>query len=39
MAEIISKTLDIPEIEIVRTAKEGYIFPDTYRPPKTLHGR
>ncbi|VVA43510.1 Endolytic murein transglycosylase [Candidatus Roizmanbacteria bacterium] len=34
MAEIISKTLDIPEIEIVRTAKEGYIFPDTYMVPK-----
>jgi len=35
MAQIISKTLDIPEIEIIRTSKEGYIFPDTYLVPKT----
>ncbi len=35
MAQIISKTLDIPEIEIVRTTKEGYIFPDTYLVPRT----
>ncbi len=34
MAQIISKTLDIPEIEIVRSTKEGYIFPDTYMFPK-----
>lgn len=34
MAEIISKVLDIPEIEIIRTTKEGYIFPDTYMVPK-----
>lgn len=34
MAQIISKALDIPEIEIVRTSKEGYIFPDTYMFPK-----
>ena len=35
MAQIISKTLDIPEIEIIRTTKEGYIFPDTYLVPRT----
>jgi UPF0755 protein len=34
MAQAISKTLDIPEIEIVRSTKEGYIFPDTYMVPK-----
>jgi len=34
MAQVISKTLDIPEIEIVKTTKEGYIFPDTYMLPK-----
>ena len=34
MAQIISKTLDIPEIEVVRSTKEGYIFPDTYMIPK-----
>ena len=34
MAQIISKTLDIPEIEIMSKTKEGYIFPDTYQVPK-----
>ena len=34
MAEIISKTLNIPSIEIVRKTNEGYIFPDTYMVPK-----
>jgi len=34
MAQVVSKTLDIPEIEIVKTTKEGYIFPDTYMLPK-----
>jgi UPF0755 protein len=34
MAQVISKTLDIPEIEIIRSTKEGYIFPDTYMFPK-----
>lgn len=34
MAQIISQTLDIPEIEIERKTKEGYIFPDTYQVPK-----
>ena len=35
MAQIISKTLDIPEIEIIRSTKEGYVFPDTYLVPRT----
>lgn len=35
MAQVISKTLDIPEIEIVKTTKEGYLFPDTYLVPRT----
>ena len=35
MAQIISKTLDIPEIEIIKSTKEGYVFPDTYLVPKT----
>ena len=35
MAQIIAKMLDIPEIEIVRKTKEGYIFPDTYLVPRT----
>lgn len=35
MAQIISKTLDIPEIEIIKKTKEGYVFPDTYLVPKT----
>jgi UPF0755 protein len=34
LAQAISKSLDIPEIEIIRTSKEGYIFPDTYLVPK-----
>ncbi len=34
MAQIISKTLEIPEIEIKSKTKEGYIFPDTYQVPK-----
>lgn len=34
MAEIIAKTLSIPEIEIKSKTKEGYIFPDTYQVPK-----
>ncbi len=35
MAQIISKNLDIPEIEIIRLTNEGYIFPDTYLVPRT----
>jgi UPF0755 protein len=34
MAQVISKALNIPEIEVVRSTKEGYIFPDTYMIPK-----
>ena len=34
MAAIISKTFNIPEIEIESKTKEGYIFPDTYFIPK-----
>ncbi|MFA6080795.1 MAG: endolytic transglycosylase MltG [Patescibacteria group bacterium] len=34
MAQVISKTLDIPEIEVIRSTNEGYIFPDTYMIPK-----
>jgi len=34
MAEIISKTFDIPSIEIIKKTNEGYIFPDTYMVPK-----
>jgi len=35
MAQVISKNLDIPEIEIIKSTDEGYIFPDTYLVPKT----
>jgi UPF0755 protein len=35
MAQIISKNLDIPEIEFVKLADEGYLFPDTYLVPRT----
>jgi|SRR3989339_87394 len=35
MAQIISKNFDIPEIEIERKTKEGYIFPDSYLIPRT----
>jgi len=34
MAQIISKNLDIPEIEFIKLANEGYLFPDTYLVPK-----
>lgn len=34
MAEIISKTLNIPSFEIEKKTNEGYIFPDTYMVPK-----
>jgi len=34
MAEIISKILNIPSIEILEKTNEGYIFPDTYMVPK-----
>lgn len=35
MAQVISKNLDIPEIEFIKAANEGYIFPDTYLVPRT----
>lgn len=35
MAEIISRTLNIPSVEIVNKTNEGYVFPDTYMVPKT----
>ena len=34
MAQIISKNFDIPEIEFIKLADEGYLFPDTYLVPK-----
>lgn len=30
IAQLLSKELSIPEIEFVKNAKEGYLFPDTY---------
>lgn len=34
MAQIVSKQLDIPEVEFIKLAPEGYLFPDTYLMPK-----
>lgn len=34
IAQIISKELGLPEIEFIKKAKEGYLFPDTYLIPK-----
>lgn len=34
MAQIIGKELNIPEIEFIKEAKEGFMFPDTYLMPK-----
>lgn len=34
MAQVLSKKLDIPEIEFIKLASEGYLFPDTYLLPK-----
>jgi len=34
MAPIISKVLNISEIDFIKQAKEGYMFPDTYLFPK-----
>lgn len=34
IANIIAKNFDIPEIEFIKYAKEGYLFPDTYLIPK-----
>ena len=33
-AQIISKNFNIPETEFIKSAKEGYLFPDTYLIPK-----
>lgn len=34
IAQIISSNFNIPEIEFIKLAKEGYLFPDTYLIPK-----
>ncbi|MCL4376817.1 MAG: endolytic transglycosylase MltG, partial [Actinobacteria bacterium] len=34
VAQVVSQNLDIPEIEFLKYAKEGYLFPDTYLVPK-----
>ena len=34
MAQVISKELDIPEVELIKLSNEGYLFPDTYLFPK-----
>ncbi len=34
IAQILSKNFNIPESEFIRTAREGYLFPDTYLIPK-----
>lgn len=34
VAEVISEKLNIPEIELIKEATEGYLFPDTYLFPK-----
>lgn len=34
MAQIVSKQLDIPEVEFIKESQEGYLFPDTYLMPK-----
>lgn len=34
IAQILSKSFNIPETEFIKTAKEGYLFPDTYLIPK-----
>lgn len=34
IANIIAKNFSIPEIEFIKYAKEGYLFPDTYLFPK-----
>lgn len=35
VAQVVSQNLNIPEIEFLKYAKEGYLFPDTYLVPKT----
>lgn len=34
MAQVISKNFNIPEVEFIKAADEGYIFPDTYEFPR-----
>jgi UPF0755 protein len=34
IAQMFSKELNIPEIEFIKTSKEGFLFPDTYLFPK-----
>lgn len=34
IAAVLSKNLDIPESEFLKVAREGYMFPDTYRIPR-----
>lgn len=34
VAQVVSQNLNIPEIEFLKSAKEGYLFPDTYLIPK-----
>ena len=34
MAQVIGRELDIPEVEFIKLASEGYLFPDTYLVPK-----
>jgi len=35
IAQIVSQNLNIPEIEFLKDAREGYLFPDTYLIPRT----
>lgn len=34
IAQIVSQSLNIPEVEFIKYAREGYLFPDTYLVPK-----
>ncbi len=34
IAELVGKAIDIPEIEFIKKAPEGYLFPDTYLIPR-----
>ncbi|KXK08629.1 MAG: putative aminodeoxychorismate lyase [Microgenomates bacterium OLB22] len=34
MAQVLSRELGIPEVEFVKKAREGYLFPDTYLIPR-----
>ncbi|OGK34025.1 hypothetical protein A3I50_00090 [Candidatus Roizmanbacteria bacterium RIFCSPLOWO2_02_FULL_37_9] len=34
VAQLVSQSLSIPEIEFLKYAREGYLFPDTYLVPK-----